>query len=135
MRRKGLKIVPIILTSISILILICTYVWTIGMFQSIHNQPETDGLNYGGIIYLFGLIMLMCLDWISISLNIPCIVMTSIDIKKTKMEYGSIKLSLTFLIINIVLLIIGIAAISGVQKLDFIWIIPSYFLSHKYLVQ
>ena len=50
MRRKGLKIVPIILTSISILILICTYVWTIGMFQSIHNQPETDGVNFGGIL-------------------------------------------------------------------------------------
>ena len=109
MRRKGLKVVPIILTSISILILICTYVWTIGMFQNIHNQPETEGVNYGGIIYLFGLIMLMCLDWISIGLNIPCIVMTSIDIKKTKREYGAIKLSLTFLIINIVLLIIGIA--------------------------
>ena len=117
MRRKGLKIVPIILTSISILILICTYVWTIGMFQSINNRPETEGVNYGGIIYLFGLIMLIFLDWISIGLNIPCIVMTSIDIKKTKREDGSIKLSLTFLIINIVLLTIGIAYIPLLEVL------------------
>ena len=61
--------------------------------------------------------MLIFLDWISIGLNIPCIVMTSIDIKKTKREDSSIKLSLTFLIINIVLLTIGIAYIPLLEVL------------------
>ena len=64
-------------------------------------EIPTDGINYGGIIYLFGLIALFGMVFSGGTFNVAGIVLSSIDLNKTKRDNEPIGFSLTFLLINI----------------------------------
>ena len=106
MRRRGIKRVSLILTIISVIILILACYWTISMYRNMAEmeRPENE-LNFGGIIYLFGVLALLGMISINGTINVVLIILNSIDLKKTKREGNTIKYSLTFLLINIGLLV------------------------------
>ena len=106
MRRRGIKRVSLILPIISVIILILACYWTISMYRNMAEmeRPENE-LNFGGIIYLFGVLALLSMISINGTINVVLIILNSIDLKKTKREGNTIKYSLTFLLINIGLLV------------------------------
>lgn len=109
MKRKGIKIASLILTIISISIILFSYLTTALIFDGINNMPESEGPNGAALLLVFILIGIIMISLVSFELSGACIIMNSIDLHKTKNEGKSIKIPLTFLIINIIIVVLGIA--------------------------
>ena len=110
MKRKGMKIASLILTIISFLIILFSYVITILIFISINNMPPAEqGMNGAGFLLFILFIMIVAISLICFELSGACIIMNSIDLHKTKNEGNSIKVALIFLITNIFIFVMEIA--------------------------
>jgi branched-subunit amino acid ABC-type transport system permease component len=72
-------------------------------------MPETDSLNGAALLLVFVLIGIIIIAFASFVLSGACIIINSIDLHKTKNEGTSIKIPLTYLIINIIIVVLGIA--------------------------
>ena len=93
----------IIISIISIIIITISYILTIDMFKNINKDQNSEGPNYGGIFYLFGIIFLAVIVFINLFLNISTIVKNI----KIILDPNISRVPYIYFIITHILLLIG----------------------------
>ena len=108
MKRKALKIITIIFTSLGlILFLLSTYYFFV-VIKQVADTPSTGEPNYGGIVLLFLGIIWVGLIFLDFILNIVGVTLSSIDFAKTNKEKGNVAFPAVFLGLNLAMLVLNI---------------------------
>lgn len=100
MKRRWIKILSILLASVSFILVVLIYIFTCLLFDKYNNEPSFYSTIFIDPFFESRLTLLILAAFLCMHINIGCVVLDSIDMCKTIDENGKIKYPLTLLIIN-----------------------------------